>query len=100
MPDKSEIARALAEAHRRVEPEISQIFRVVAEREDDPAEPVKLLEVTVTPQAGIVPISFGADPPDVPFPSVVIEVTEGELKNIQAGSLILPNGWRLLENPL
>ena len=69
---------------------------MVADREDDLAEPVKLLEVNPeTPRAGIVPIAFGADPPAIPFPSVVIEVTEGELEDIRSGSLPLPNGWRL-----
>jgi hypothetical protein len=96
MTDKSKIARALAEAHRKVEPGIRRIIRVVADREDDSAEPVKLLEVNPeTPQAGIVPIAFGADPPEVPFPSVIIEVTESELEDIRSGSLPLPNGWRL-----
>jgi len=96
MPNKREIARALADAHREAEPGISHIIRVVAEREDDSAEPVKLLEVNPdTPRAGIVPIAFGADPPEIPFPSVVIEVTESELKEIQSGSLPLPHGWRL-----
>ena len=96
MLDKKDVARTLAEAHRRVDPEIRCIIRVVAEREDDPAEPVKLLEVNSdTPRAGIVPIAFGAAPPEVPFPSVIIEVTEDELKEIRSGSLPLPNGWRL-----
>jgi hypothetical protein len=98
MPDKSEIARALADAHRKVEPGIRRIIRVIADREDDFAEPVKLLEVNPgTPRAGIVPISFGADPPEVPYPSVVIEVTENELEDIRSGSLPLPYGWKLEE---
>jgi hypothetical protein len=96
MLDKSKIARALAEAQRKADPEILCIIRVVADREDDPAEPVKLLEVNPdTPRAGIVPIAFGAAPPEIPFPSVVIEVTEDELEDIRSGSLALPNGWRL-----
>ena len=96
MLDKSDIARALAEAHRKVDPEILRIIRVVADREDDPTEPVKLLEVNPdTPRTGIVPIAFGAAPPEIPFPSVVIEVTEDELEDIRSGSLPLPNGWRL-----
>lgn len=32
-PDKSEIARMLASAHRKVEPGISRIFRVISDRE-------------------------------------------------------------------
>jgi hypothetical protein len=93
---KREIARVLADAHRKVEPGISRIIRVVADQEDNSDEPVKLLEVNPdTPRAGIVPIAFGPNPPEVPFPSVVIEVTEGELEAIRTGSLPLPHGWRL-----
>lgn len=96
LPDKTEIARKLAGAHRRVEPGISRIVRVVADQEQDADEPVKLLEVNPdTSPSGIWPIAFSADPPLIPFPSVVIEVTEGEFKNIVAGSLSLPHGWRL-----
>lgn len=95
-PEKSEIARKLAEAHRKVEPGISRIIRVVADQEDDAWEPIKLLEVNPeTSPSGIVPIAFGPDPPGIPFPSVVIEVTEAEFRKIRAGSLLLPEGWRL-----
>jgi hypothetical protein len=97
-PDKTEIAKMLADAHRKVEPGISRIFRVVSDREQDADEPVKLLEVNPdTSPSGIFPIAFNADPPTVPFPSVVIEVTESEFEKINAGSLRLPDGWRLSE---
>jgi hypothetical protein len=96
MPDMSETARLLADAHRTFEPAISRIIRLVADREQDALEPVKLLEVNPdTSPSGILPIAFGADPPQVPFPSVVIEVTETEFEKILAGSLPLPDGWRL-----
>jgi hypothetical protein len=96
MPDKSEIARMLADAHRKVEPAISRIIRLLADREQDAGEPVKLLEINPdTSPSGIFPIAFSADPPCVPFPSVVIEVTESEFEKIRAGSLPLPDGWRL-----
>ncbi len=98
MPDKDEIARAIAEAHRRVEPAINRIIRVVADEdsEADSSEPIKLLEVNPdTSASGILPIAFGADPPNIPFPSVVIEVTEGEFDEIQNGRLFLPEGWQL-----
>lgn len=89
----------LADAHRKVEPGISRIIRVVSDREQDANEPVKLLEVNPdTSPSGIFPIAFSADPPKVPFPSVVIEVTEGEFEEIQALSLLLPDGWRLGES--
>lgn len=44
MPDKREIARVLADAHRQIEPGIRRIIRVVADREEEAGEPVKLLE--------------------------------------------------------
>jgi hypothetical protein len=94
MPDKSEIARTLADAHRKFDRGITRIVRVVGDREDDPAEPVKLLEVNPdTSPSGIVPIAFGPEPPEIPFPSVIIEVTEREYENLRQGVLNLPEGW-------
>lgn len=95
-PDKNRVARMLADAHRKIEPGINRIFRVVSDKEQDADEPVKLLEVNPdTSPSGIVPIAFGPDPPEIPFPSVVIEVTEEEFKRIDAGVLPLPDGWQL-----
>ena len=94
--EKSEVARKLADAHRQVEPGIVHIVRLLAEHELDIGEPVKLLEVNRdTSPSGVVPIAFGAAPPSIPFPSVVVEVTEGEFEQIRSGSLPLPEGWRL-----
>jgi hypothetical protein len=42
-----------------------------------------------------VPIAFAPDPPRIPFPLVVIEVTEAEFESIRVGKLSLPDGWRL-----
>jgi hypothetical protein len=96
LADKSEIAELLAEAHCKFEPAINRIVRVIADEEGASNEPVKLLEVNPdTSPSGIVPIAFGPDPPQVPFPSVVIEVTEAEFEKIQSGTLLLPHGWRL-----
>ncbi len=96
MPEKDEIARLLADAHRQIEPSISRIIRLVADREGEAREPVKLLEVNpATSPSGIFPIAFTADPPDVPYPSVVVEVTEAEFEQIRDGKLPLPAGWRL-----
>ncbi|HWG21967.1 MAG TPA: hypothetical protein VG225_15660 [Terracidiphilus sp.] len=96
--DKDAVARALADAHRAFVPAISRIVRVVGADETERQEPVKLLEVNPeTSASGIVPIAFGPDPPQVPFPSVVIEVTEAEFESIRAGRLPLPDGWRLAD---
>ncbi len=96
MPEKDEVARLLAEAHREMEPAISRIIRLVTEREEELREPVKLLEVNpATSPSGIFPIAFTADPPRVPYPSIVAEVTEAEYQQITAGTLHLPAGWRI-----
>jgi hypothetical protein len=96
MPEKDQVARLLADAHREMEPAISLIIRLVVDREGEAREPVKLLEVNpATSPSGILPIAFTADPPRVPYPSVVIEVTEAEFEQIRAGSLSLPAGWHL-----
>ena len=96
MPDKNEVAELLAEAHCEAEPTIVRIVRLQSPREAEPREPVKLLEVNrATSASGVLPIAFAADPPSVPFPSVVVEVTPDEFARIQGGQLSLPNDWSL-----
>ena len=98
MCDKNEIAKLLAQAHREMEPSINRIVRLVADQEDEDREPVKLLEVnTATSPSGILPIAFGPDPPRVPYPSVIVDVTEAEFEEIKKGVLPLPSGWRLTD---
>jgi hypothetical protein len=98
VPDKNEVAMLLAEAHRNLGPTINRIIRLRTAGEEDAAEPVKLLEVNpATSPSGILPNAFSADPPHVPFHSVVVEVTEAELAQIHAGELHLPAGWTLAE---
>ena len=96
MPEKDEVAELLAAAHREAEPGIVRIVRLIGGREAEAREPVKLLEVNpATSPSGVLPIAFAADPPDVPFPSVVVEVTPEEFTRITQGQLALPNGWAL-----
>lgn len=96
MPDKQDVAALLAKAHVEIEPSLERIVRLVSPNEDEAGEPVKLLEVTrETSASGIVPVAFGADPPGVPYPSVVVEVTPEEYEQIRAGTLSLPSGWKL-----
>jgi hypothetical protein len=96
MPDKDEVAKLLASAHREIDPTINRIIRLKARCEDESGEPVKLLEVNpATSPSGIIPIAFSPDPPQVPYPSVVVEVTEEEYEQIRAGHLTLPEGWHL-----
>ena len=96
MPEKEQVAQMLAAAHREAEPGIVRIVRLMGGREAEAREPVKLLEVNpATSPSGVLPIAFAADPPDVPFPSVVVEVTPEEFTRIAQGQLALPNDWAL-----
>ena len=98
MKSKNEIAQELAEAHRNFEPDIVQIFRILALNDDSPNEPLKLLEVNPdTPPSGIIPVSFGPGG-DVPYASVIIEITPEEFEQLNRGQLKLPlDDWHLGE---
>jgi len=96
MPTKEDVAKLLAGAHREIEPYIDRIIRLVAEHEGETGEPVKLLEVNPwTSPSGILPVAFMADPPSVPYPSIVVEVTGEEYDQICSGQLSLPAGWQM-----
>lgn len=76
---------------------MKQIIRLKAsaEAEARPDEPIKLLEVNEdTVPSGIQPLHFGASAASgITYPSVIVEVTPDEFKQIEAGMLILPDGW-------
>jgi hypothetical protein len=96
MPEKDEIARVLAAAHKDVESTITRIVRLVGPNEADGREPIKLLEVnTAATPSGIWPIAFSPDPPTIPYGSVVVEVSPDEYEAIVSRRLPLPAGWAL-----
>jgi hypothetical protein len=99
MSDKDEAAKKLAQAHYDLEPGIVQIFQIRdrPELEALPTAPIKLLEVnTDTCESGIIPIDFGPSPATgIPYPSVIVEVTPGELEKIRGRELSLPDGWTI-----
>jgi hypothetical protein len=94
---KDQVARELVDAHFRVEPALSRIYRIRSEREDDPQEPIKLLEVNANTVAtgSIEPFAF-APTKDTPSPTVIAEITPEEHKRLQAGEIALPHGWSLV----
>ena len=97
---KSVVAARLAESHFQVDPAIDQIYHVLAPgREENEAEPIKLLEVNRdTSMSGIMPIFFGAHAASgIFYPSIIIEVRPEEYEQIASGQLELPHGWVLGE---
>lgn len=91
---KDLIAEKLIDWHFRVEPDTEEIYCFLSDREDEPTEPIKLLEVSrATPATGeIMTFTFGpAD--DISFSSTVAEITPEELQLIRQSVIPLPQGW-------
>jgi hypothetical protein len=99
--EKDQTARALADAHYRVEPDLMTIIRLrrASDLELLTEEPIKLLEVNpATVSSGVMPLQFGPEPAyGIPFSSVIIEVTPEEFDEIRTGRLTLPDDWQLAE---
>jgi hypothetical protein len=96
MPSKDQVARELIAEHFAIEPHLQAVYRIVAENEASATEPIKLLEVNAATVAtgGVTPFEF-APTQDVPFPTVIAEVTPVEFAALQADESKLPKGWRL-----
>ena len=63
---KSETARSLAKVHFKNEPQLRHVHLLEPLNEDDPRDPIKLLEVVEgTLERGIEPVAFPADPTQV-----------------------------------
>jgi len=95
---KLETARSLAQTHFVNEPNLRRIHLLEPLDENDPREPIKLLEVVEgTIERGIEPIAFPADPArGIDYPVLIVEISPGEFANLQhhmAG--FQSHGWRL-----
>ncbi len=102
--EKKESAEKLAKLHREIEPGISHVIRFLGDpdSERNPVEPIKLLEVNAnTIASGVYPIHFGPAPKiEVPFATVIIELTPSEYQSLRANELVLPDGWTKAEELL
>lgn len=96
MPSKDQVARELIAEHFAIEPHLQTVYRIVAENEGSATEPIKLLEVNAaTVATGDVTLFEFAPTQDVPFPTVIAEVTPVEFAALLADGSKLPKGWRL-----
>ncbi len=95
---KSETAETLAMAHFRVEPNLKRIFLLDPINEQDPDEPIKLLEIVEgTIERGIEQIAFVPDPAHgIDYPSMIVEISPREFQDICDGKLdISERGWMI-----
>ena len=95
MPEKpiDEVAKELAEAHRKEDPETQEVFLA-----PHPAE-VRLVEVSgsLAPSGEIFPFRFAPSPEHgVPYASVVVLLSIDDWGKIQRGDLKLPPDWGTL----
>jgi hypothetical protein len=94
-PSKDQVARELIDAHFRVEPALSRIYRIRSDKEEDPLEPIKLLEINAnTVATGSVDTFTFAGTKEAPSPAIIAEVTPEEFEQI-GKQILLPTGWSL-----
>src|SRR5579883_1142283 len=89
-PTIADVARHLAEAHVREDPATRAVF--LAENDVE----VRLVEISgsVEPTGEVLPFRFAARPDrDVPYPSVVVLLSEDDWSQIEKGKPALPPGW-------
>jgi len=101
---KLETAKSLASAHFEVEPNLKRIHLIQPINEQDPNDPIKLLEVVEgTIERGIEPVGFVADPArGMEYPLMIIEISPTEYESIRtAGKVRLRNqDWTIGEELL
>lgn len=96
--NKCETAKRLAKAHSEVEPNLKHAYLIESGNEQDPNEPIKLLEVVEgTIERGIEPIAFTPDPGrGIPYASLIVEISPVEYEALREGKLDLGiRGWSL-----
>jgi len=82
---KLEAAKSMAKAHSLVEPNLKRVCLIEPLDNDDPNDPIKLLEVVEgTLEMGIEPVAFTADPArGIEYPSIIVEISPDEYQEIR-----------------
>jgi hypothetical protein len=93
---KDDVAKELITYHFHVEPELMAVYRFKSNDEEASDEPIKLLEVNdaTIPSGSIDPFIF-ASTKDVPYKTVIAEVTTSEFEMLRGDKSCWPEGWDL-----
>lgn len=93
---KDAAARRLIEWHFTVEPELREVYRIVMDDEGSQEEPIRLLEVNAAtvPSGSVEPFAFSPTQ-EIPFRTVIAEITPDELELLRSHPETLPEGWSL-----
>lgn len=96
MLTKDEAAKRLIDWHFHVEPELTEIYRMMSENEEAPGEPIKLLEVSeATLETGQIDVFVFGPAADIPYSSSVALITPEEFQQVREHRITLPAGWDL-----
>jgi hypothetical protein len=93
---KDAAARRLIQWHFTVEPELREVYRIVMDDEGSQEEPIRLLEVNAAtvPTGSVEPFTFSPTK-EIPFRTVIAEVTPEELASFRSNPEAFPKGWSL-----
>ena len=93
---KDAAARRLIQWHFAVEPELREVYRIVLDDEGSQEEPIRLLEVNAAtvPTGSVEPFTFSPTK-EIPFRTVIAEITPEELASFRSNPKALPKGWSL-----
>jgi hypothetical protein len=86
-------AKLLAGEHIAQDPGIRRVYWAPAEHE------IRLIEVSesIEDGRGVLPFRFTPDLPDVPFPSVIIQLSPEDYRKLRANEIDVPDGFELVE---
>lgn len=86
-------AKVLAGEHMQDDPDIVEVYRAPAMRE------IRLVEVSKAVPDGerVYPFRFTPDLPEIPYPSIIIQVSPADFARIQRRELQVPDGFEKLD---
>lgn len=93
---KDAAAQLLIDWHFSVEPELREVYRIVMDDEGSQEGPIRLLEVNAAtvPTGSVEPFCFSPTE-EIPFRTVIAEVTPEEFESLRSKPETLPKGWDL-----
>jgi len=94
LTNRNDAAVELINWHFEIEPDVTDIYFVNAD--SDANAPIILLEVSRSTLAtgSVEPFSFGSSE-EIPFTTVIAEVTPSEFAALSENPALLPKGWSL-----
>ena len=96
MLTKEEAVREMVASHYQFDPRIREIIRFLSPHEEDPTEPIKVLDVTPdTPLSGrVMAFTFGPYE-NFPYKMQTADITPEEMEQVRRQEIPLPSGWSL-----